>query len=296
MKALELYCGIGGFAAAVRDQDVEIVGAVDISSHVVQSYNRNWEPVAEQCDLLSLSAGDVAAYGADLWWMSPPCAPYTRRGNKQDLDDHRAESFVRVLGWIDDVRPEYVALENVEGFARSRAREVLLESLAGYDVVERVICPTELGIPNKRPRYYLLASRYPLTPVSEVVDTPLEDWREYLDGGVDDSYRVPERVVEKYGSGFHVMTDDESYTTCFTGSYGKSWNFTGSYMPTPDGGLRLFTPREVRRFLGFPDSFTSPESHSRKQRWKYAGNSLSVPAVREVLRPILGRQWQGPSI
>lgn len=286
MKALELYCGIGGFTAATRDLDVEVVGAIDISPHVVQAYNANWNPVAEQQDILSLNADDLAAFGADLWWMSPPCAPYTRRGNKEDLDDHRAASFVHLLDLFAEVRPSRLALENVEGFADSRARDVLLQALAGYEVEEIVLCPSTLGVPNLRPRYYLAASREGVAPL-QVDPSPLASWRTLVDDSVDpERFVVPDRIIEKYGDGFRVAEHGTTYTTCFTGSYGKSWNFTGSYLRLDDGRLRRFTPEEVLAFLGFPDRFVFPEAFSLKQRWKYAGNSLSAAPVRHVVNAL----------
>lgn len=293
MRALELYSGIGGFAAGAAGLDIEVVAALDISPHVVPAYNANWEPVAKQADLLSLSLQDLARFEADLWWMSPPCAPYTRRGNKLDLDDHRAASFLHVVRAVRELRPARLAMENVEGFAHSRAREVLLDALEGYQVRELLLCPTDLGVPNKRPRYYLVASRTSELPTHDdaaprppLVDDR-RDWRDYLDDDVDDSFRLPPRVIDKYGKGFHVVDEDATYTTCFTGSYGKSWNFTGSYLRLPDGGLRLFTPREVLRFLHFPESFQMPAELTTRQRWKYAGNSLSAVCVRHALDVLL---------
>ncbi len=286
LRALELYCGIGGFTAAVETLPVDVVAAIDISPHVVEIYNRNWKPVARQRDVLQLSADDLAAYEADLWWMSPPCAPYTRRGNELDVEDHRAQSYLHLLDLLVDVRPAFVALENVERFAESRARDLLLEALPGYGVFETVLCPTELGVPNKRPRYYLVASRDDGVRHVEPPQPPLSAWHRWVEEGVDREFDVPAKVVQKYGDGFHVMEPDEPYATCFTGSYGKSWNFTGSYFRRDDGTIRLFTPTEVSRFLGFERALDFPASFSRKQRWKYVGNSLSIPAVRHVLGAI----------
>ena len=284
-RALELYCGIGGFTSAFEQYfKGEVVAAIDISPHVVQAYNRNWKPVAVQKDLLSLDAEDLDAFDADLWWMSPPCAPYTRRGNQEDLSDHRAQSFLHLLDLLKQVRPAMVALENVEGFATSRARDVLIEHLDGYALTETVLCPTQLGVPNLRPRYYLAARRDGDVDTIDATDEPLRDWRDYVRSDVDvDALRVPPEIIDRYGDGFRVVDDGEDYTTCFTGSYGKSWNFTGSYLRADDGTLRRFSPDEVLAFLGFPPTFTFPEEFSRKQRWKYAGNSLSLPAVRQVL-------------
>ena len=129
-------------------------------------------------------------------------------------------------------------------------------------------------------------TRQALAPLLDAA-SPMRDWRAYLDHHVDDSFRVPRAIVEKYGKGFHVVDDDATYTTCFTGSYGKSWNFTGSYLRLPDGGLRLFTPREVLRFLHFPDTFAMPAELTTRQQWKYAGNSLSAVCVRHALEVLL---------
>ena len=49
--------------------------------------------------------------------------------------------------------------QNVVGFETSDCCEKLLETLAetGYTHVEFILTPTQFGIPNSRPRYYLLA-------------------------------------------------------------------------------------------------------------------------------------------
>lgn len=287
MRALELYCGIGGFAAAVDGRGVEIVAALDASSHVVETYNRNWQAVARQRNVLQLSHDDFAAYQADLWWMSPPCAPYTRRGNQLDLSDHRTESYLRVVDAIAALRPPIVAMENVEGFADSEARQRLVDVLDGYRVQEWVLCPTRLGVPNKRPRYYLVAATGDFVPAALPAPVVIADWSSFLEEDVDERFVVPDDIVARYGSGFHVIEPGEPYTTCFTGSYGKSWNFTGSYFRRPDGRLRRFTPREVLNFLGFPRDFSFPETFDDRQCYKYAGNSLSVPAVQCALEGVL---------
>lgn len=285
MRALELYCGIGGFAAAAEPLGVDVVAAYDASMHVVATYNSNWGAVARQRDILQLKVRDFSAAQADLWWMSPPCAPYTRRGLQRDLDDHRAASYLHVLDALAEVRPRVVALENVEGFGESQARDRLISVLEGYAVWEGVVCPTSIGIPNKRPRYYLVARADGVTPAPELPERPMADWSGYLDPSVDEeALRVPAEIVERYGAGFHVMGPGEAYTTCFTGSYGKSWNYTGSYLRLGDGGLRRFSPREVLNFLGFGPQFSFPDEFDERQQYKYAGNSLSVPVIGALVR------------
>jgi hypothetical protein len=57
---------------------------------------------------------------ADLWWMSPPCQPYSIRGRQQDLADRRSGAYLRLLELLDAHRPQHIALENVPWFEGSQ--------------------------------------------------------------------------------------------------------------------------------------------------------------------------------
>ena len=59
--------------------------------------------------------------------------------------------------------PRYILLENVRGFERSAARDALLAALRRLRLHwrELLLSPSQLGVPNSRSRYYLLARRSP---------------------------------------------------------------------------------------------------------------------------------------
>jgi DNA (cytosine-5)-methyltransferase 1/tRNA (cytosine38-C5)-methyltransferase len=57
----------------------------------------------------------------------------------------------------------------------------------------------------------------------------------------------------------------------------------GSYLQWGET-VRRFSPEEITRLLHFPDGFRFPDELSLRKKWHLAGNSLSVVAVREVLR------------
>jgi site-specific DNA-cytosine methylase len=286
MRALELFCGIGGFTAAADRHGIEVVRALDASQHVIAFFRHNWDAPAKQANILQLGADDFAAFEADLWWMSPPCQPYTTRGLQRDLSDRRAKSFLHMLEVIEAAPPRHLAMENVEGFLKSEARTRLLELLErlDFDVREAVICPTELGLINRRPRYYLVASRDGLTnaDLSPVAQTPrLID---LLDAEVAaDLWVAPEDVAE-YGHGFDIVDADtpDAVTSCFTSAYGKSWIYSGSYL-RQDGRIRRFSPDEILRLMQFPAHVSPPPGLERRKAYKYIGNSLAIEAVYRVL-------------
>jgi len=89
LRVLELFCGIGGCAAALGIR-AAIVAALDVNRQALAVYTHNYPHLALAKDLTTLSAEAFARWAADLWWLSPPCQPYTRRGLQRDIEDPRA--------------------------------------------------------------------------------------------------------------------------------------------------------------------------------------------------------------
>lgn len=282
LRVLELFAGIGGLAAAVAGR-ADVVAAIDHDRDAAETYAALFGPPLVR-NLMSVPIPALAAFEADLWWMSPPCQPYTVRGRMRDLDDARAAPFVRLLDAIEAVRPRYVAVENVPPFRVSRARERLVAVLerCGYTVRERLLCPADLGAPVQRLRYYLVAG-------PDVRPWRRKLWRgeplaPYLDRDAPAELDVPADLRARFGDAFHVVDadDPDAVACCFTSAYGKSPVYAGSYL-RDRGRLRRFSPEEIAALHGMPASLRFPERLSLRRRWDLVGNSLSVRAVREVL-------------
>src|SRR5512138_3339383 len=106
LTALELFCGIGGFAAAAQALNIQVVGALDQSPAALAVYRLNFPGhAARQTDLEKITAQELAAFRADLWWLSPPCQPYSIRGRQKDLADPRAQSLARILAVFPEIPP-----------------------------------------------------------------------------------------------------------------------------------------------------------------------------------------------
>ncbi|RDV36570.1 DNA methyltransferase [Bradymonadaceae bacterium TMQ3] len=295
MRCLELFCGIGGFAAAVQEH-ASVVGALDLSGHAIEVYRHNFpDHGARQAHLEHLDEAELLGFKADLWWMSPPCQPYTTRGEQRDLQDHRARSLVRLMELIGRQGPSCVAMENVPGFQGSEAHHLVLTTLrdAGYEVAERLLCPSELGIPAQRERYYLVASRRGLLPWRELPKPVMRPLADFLGSPTDGELLdvvVPVDVIAKHGPGMRIFDLREEPTriaNTFTGAYGKTWQAAGAYLRMDDGRVRRFTPGEMLGLMGFGTTFGFPEHVSLRQRYKLIGNSLSVWAMREVLSALI---------
>lgn len=286
MRVLELFSGIGGCATAV-DGIAEVVLAVDQDAAARATYSLRFDHPTSPRNLHHARPDWLAAVDAELWWMSPPCQPYTVRGKRQDLADRRSEALVRVIDAIAAAGPRHVALENVPGFEGSQAEARLLQVLdaGGYHHYRGLLCPTALGVPAKRLRYYLVASKEPLAPrrLLPVTPRPLRAW---LDADPSDDLRVEDALIARYPHALHVVDPDDPLASaaCFTGAYGRSPVHAGSYVPHA-GGLRRLSAQEIASTLGFPP-ISFPGDVPRPKRWKLVGNALSVYAVRTVLARI----------
>ncbi len=280
-RALELFSGIGGWTAAAAGL-AEVVGAWDLSESANTTYARNWERT-----LAGVTAAELQRQGEAGWLMSPPCQPYTQKGEQRDLDDPRATPLLRLLRILHEVLPPFLLLENVPPFRESRARERLIRKLSSleYHHAEVELCPTELGIPNLRRRYYLVARRTPLAgaPPLPRAGRPLA---EYLDPAPDPELTVDRDQVRRSGRGMDFVTPSSPRTACFGSSYGRAMKRAGSYL-SDAGEVRRFSPEEMIRLLHFPDGFSFPEDLPMRARYKLAGNSVNVAILRHLVRWVL---------
>lgn len=160
VRALEFFSGIGGFHVALRSAIPEhstVLAAFDINTNATAVYNSNFSKVPiVRSDIKRLSCETVENYNANMWLMSPPCQPYSRRGKFLDTKDPRASGFLHLVDVLAEMRrpPTYLLLENVEGFETSDTRKLLVSTAMkrGYAFREFILSPHNFGIPNKRDR------------------------------------------------------------------------------------------------------------------------------------------------
>ncbi|MDG2012892.1 MAG: DNA cytosine methyltransferase [Pirellulaceae bacterium] len=285
----EFFCGIGGFASVMPPQTEAL--SIDINRNALEIHALNFAHRRSCKSLESLPVATATQFPDKFWWMSPPCQPYTRRGKQRDLEDPRAAGFRNMLTLISHVRPHCIGMENVPEFQSSQSHALLLETLsrAHYHLAEVILCPTQLGSVNRRRRYYLIASQDSLLPWRTLVESPLlAQYSRRLESAVDMSqFGLSAAWQTQFASALHVIQaeaflEGREQTTCFTSAYGRSPVYSGSWLETPQG-IRQFTPREILRQLGFPDSFQIPAWPPEKLG-PLIGNTLSLPAITYLLR------------
>jgi DNA (cytosine-5)-methyltransferase 1/tRNA (cytosine38-C5)-methyltransferase len=143
------------------------------------------------------------------------------------------------------------------------------------------LCPSRFGLPNQRPRVYLVASADPLQE-RPVPDLPSPALAEFLDAEEDARLYLPEAILAKHRFGLDLVTGEDRRTCCFIGGYGRRFVGGGSFLRTGHG-IRRFSPTEVARLLGYPHPVSFPEAMPLEARYKLLGNGLSIPVAAWVV-------------
>lgn len=282
LSVLEFFSGIGGWRYALGAAG-RVAAAFDISPAANATYRLNHGESPHAKELASIPQDKLLAFGADAWLMSPPCQPFCRMGNKQGLEDLRSRAFLRLMALFEPAPPRHLVLENVEGFLGSDAHALLTAKLrkGGFHAQEYRLCPTQFGIPNQRPRVFIVASRRPVPKLSPPALTPGQ-LGEFLDAEEDPSLYLDPAVLAKHKPGLDLVRPQDRRTACFIGGYGQRYVGSGSFLVT-ERGIRRFSVSEVARLLGLPEDFRFPENLSLEKRYKLLGNGLSIPVAAWVV-------------
>ena len=284
LRFIEFFAGIGGFAACCHSH--EIAAAIDIDQAARKVYQQNFSHPYFNMSIESIPLDWLVSFNANAWWLSPPCQPFSRRGVQRDRSDPRCQGLEHLFQLLPQLRPEWLLLENVIGFGESEMFAFGQQQLreAGYQWASIAICPSQWGWPNRRPRFYLLATtgelpNWQMPPQFHLL------WPDLLADHAETELCVAAEFIDKYRDSLDRLTlaraNDPS--ACFGSSYGVVSSGAGSYVEYKPGFYRRFSPREILNLLGFPQGFSLDASIPLRKQWKLVGNSLSLPVVKYLI-------------
>ncbi len=307
MRILELFAGIGGLSEALSETCFDacsVVQAIDIDRTAKAVYELNFDAEYRIAEIASLKFHELRSYQADLWWMSPPCLPFTIRGNRDDLGDPRNHALLNLIDCITLAKPNCFVIENVPGFELSATFQRMAHQLsdAQYCYVVIDVCPAQFGWCNRRRRIYVVAWQEAFAgqdllnarslAISSEQIVKLKNIVQAISMKDQPELFLTQEIVDRYGSAFDriTWTDIEhasKASACFASSYGKTYLHAGSYLVCENGQLRRFSPYEVQLQLGFRKEFQWLDSLSNRSKWSLLGNSLSIQIVRSILRQLM---------
>lgn len=165
---IDVFSGAGGSALGFVRAGLRLVGALELYAPAARTFEGNLgvRPV-----LADARGFDFARWGRELGDVDvvvgcPPCQGFSRlrRCYYEGCADPRNDLVFTYLKAVEGLRPSVAVFENVDWMAR-RAGKAYLESLMerlsrlGYRVAYRVLDARDYGVPQRRRRLILIASR-----------------------------------------------------------------------------------------------------------------------------------------
>jgi len=297
---VDWFAGIGGFRLAGETNELKCKGACENDKRARQTYAKNFGHEPEFGDARDVDPASIPDH--DLFCAGFPCQSFSTAGKKLGFQDARGTLFFEICRILDARRPNYFLLENVKGLLLAPFRDAsgkimpetagwvfyrILETLGdlGYTVQWQVL-DSRHWVAQHRERTYIIGNSRAV-PFPEVF--PLfDDTREMADNTPWRS--MPLGNVASWSQPPSLRTNPNPWHQGQTGRvYGP-----GSTCPTlstgrepmlDDGGrLRVLTPVERERLMGFPDGWT--DGVSDDQRFKQTGNAVVTKVAAEVIRAL----------
>ncbi len=257
----------------------------------------------------------------DLLVGGSPCQAFSCNGKRGGFDDTRGTLFYEYARLIKQTQPKCFIFENVRGMLnhdKGRTWETIKNVFneLNYDIhiqtkngkEQPILNASDYGIPQLRMRLYVVGIRKDLKlneqfsfPEPIPLETTIHD---YLDKYVPAKYYLAQK-------GFEFVTTHPSRAqvgipvmTCQKANQQFNWNGTFIFEPldknkhtseilqrayvgdwnNQTGVIRMFTPRECLRLMGFPDSFKIVVNDN--MMWRQSGNSIVVNVLERIVEQI----------
>lgn len=292
-KFIDLFAGIGGIRIPFVELGGKCVFTSEIDPYCQEMYEANFgeKPTGDIC---AVNAKDIPNH--DILLGGFPCQAFSIIGDRKGFDDTRGTLFFEIERILREKKPHAFLLENVRQLTthdEGRTFSVILSRLKslGYFVHHKVLNALHYGVPQKRERIMMVGfvKNYKFVfPEPVKKGQKLEDILEN-EKHIDDKHYASKEIVKErkqmvkgkkvvYPSVWHQNKGGNIGVHPFSCALraGASYNYLLV------NGVRRFTPRELLRLQGFPDSFKMvvPDSQIRKQ----TGNSVAVPCIRAVAK------------
>jgi DNA (cytosine-5)-methyltransferase 1 len=260
----------------------------------------------------------------------PPCQGHSDLNNHTRRSDDRNGLYARMARAAQVLKPALVIIENVPMVTRDveRVLDVATQGLrsAGYEVADRVVDLTRLGVPQRRRRHVLVATDRSAPDPATFVDVlgprcerhpvrsirwAISDLVDPRPDGIFNSASMPSRDNMKR---MRWLFDHEEYDLpnrlrppchhsahSYVSMYGRlDWSEPAQTVTTGFGSMgqgryvhparqRTLTPHEAARLQMLPDFWDFAAARSRGSLARLIGNTVPPPLATAICERVLSR-------
>lgn len=178
--ALSLFSGAGGMDLGF-EKFFDIKAAIEFDKFSCETLRQNFKDVQViEGDIRNVQGKDVAPQGIDFIFGGPPCQPFSAAGKQRGVKDPRGMLVDEYLRLVDELKPKYFVLENVQGLVYNQkggALSYILESAAaiGYETEWKVLNSANFGVPQSRMRLFVIGRKIGLPAIGFPAPTHSSD-------------------------------------------------------------------------------------------------------------------------
>lgn len=324
IRYAEFCTGIGGFRLGIENSplDAEMVYSNEINDSCETTYSHNFGEMFDSKNIFEINAEDLPEF--DMLCAGFPCQPFSQAGKGKGFKDPRGTVFFKLLEIIKEKKPKIVFFENVPNLQHhdsGKTYKTIVSRLEdeGYQVHDAILDSTYFGVPQSRPRIYLVAfyikemaglnfefterrtEQTPLRPFLNPGDYSIpisEKWQEYIDlytnkkNANQISFTLPktrahlERIAANCDLSdciFQIRSSGiraYSLDTPFP-TFAVSNSGGGAMIPVLSKERRHLNIVEMRRIMGFPEWFDLSYV-SRTDAIKQLANAVCPPVIASI--------------
>lgn len=164
---VDLFCGVGGLTCGLQKAGLNVVAGYDLDSKCEYPYTYNNHTLFINKNIEDVTGKEIKKKlrGFDIKVLAgcAPCQPFSsHQKNKKDRSKHKdwklLYQFARL---VKESTPHIVSMENVPELEKETVFNdfvAVLKSL-NYNVTYKVVNAADYGVPQRRKRLLLLASR-----------------------------------------------------------------------------------------------------------------------------------------
>lgn len=167
-KVIDLFCGIGGLSYGLKKEGFNIVAGIDLDSSCKYAYETNIQAEFLHRDIKEVNGKELIK----KYWKNKkrilvgcaPCQPFSSHSNKvRDIEKSDKWNLLNEFSrLVKEINPEVISMENVPNLVNKPIFKEFVASLnkLGFYVSFSIVYCPDYGIPQKRRRLVLLASKY----------------------------------------------------------------------------------------------------------------------------------------
>ena len=168
LTAISLFAGVGGFDLAFQRAGVKVTAAVEIDKKCRDVLALQFPETKLFDDVKEVTGEQLRATGfipeRGIIAGGFPCQDLSIAGLRRGLDGSRSGLFHEIIRLTDELKPQFLILENVGGLLSSQRGKdmgIVITALVerGYGVCWRVLDSQNFGVPQRRRRVFIVASR-----------------------------------------------------------------------------------------------------------------------------------------